>query len=186
MKIYKLNIDDFMLKETMELKALFPHRFEKASLKETSSEFSLYLGVYYLLHQAYPDLKEEDIKVNEYGKPYAEGKYFSYAHKGKMVVLATDEVDIGVDVEKITDTSYEKIENSFSLKERDFIKQDPINFFYLWTRKEALAKCVGTGLNSNIISFDVLNDTIIYEGLSFMITTEKDNNYIISACRKIL
>lgn len=185
MKIYKLNIDDFMIKETMELKVLFPNRFEKASLKQTSSEFSQYLGAYYLLHQAYPELKEEDIKINEYGKPYAEGKHFSYAHKGKLVVLLTGDTEVGVDVEKISDVSYKQIEECFSVKEREFIKKDPSNFYYLWTRKEALAKCVGTGLTKEIISFEVLNDNITYNGLSLMITTEKEDNYFISACRKI-
>lgn len=93
-----------------------------------------YIGFYYL---------------NENGKPLSDSMFFNISHSKGMVVLVVDSVPVGLDIEKTR-----KIEDSFkkyvcSPLEEDFIQKDE-DFFKIWTNKESLVKCIGTGVRSRV------------------------------------
>ena len=103
---------------------------------------------------------------NEHGKPYLKDLpcYFNISHSGDFVVCAVSENEIGIDIEKIrpidlkiakkicTETELKYLfngipnENDFNLATDDELLS---RFFKLWTKKEAILKCIGTGFQGN-------------------------------------
>jgi phosphopantetheinyl transferase len=79
----------------------------------------------------YLDVKTaEDLRYNEYGKPFlvrVGAPFFSLSHAGNFAVLATDTVEIGVDIEPAS-----AMESTEDLR--------------LWTAREAAGKALGLGL----------------------------------------
>ena len=90
-------------------------------------------------------VKCEELKYNEYGKPYAHnGKFFNISHSGNFVALAISDYEVGVDVEAIKKRDLSFLTNIFV---EDDIKGASLEDTYLlWCNKESLAKCVGRGL----------------------------------------
>jgi 4'-phosphopantetheinyl transferase len=87
-------------------------------------------------------------------KPYVNGARLKYnvSHTADWVLIAIANADIGVDTETIDPSfGYAAIlPDNFSPVEIDFIDQSAENFFLLWTRKEALTKATGQGLDDNL------------------------------------
>jgi 4'-phosphopantetheinyl transferase len=88
--------------------------------------------------------------------------HFNISHSGGWVLIAIANVELGVDIELVDeDFAYPEIlAEHFSGEERDFITgtADPLQaFYYLWTRKEALTKAWGTGLQENLKSANMLS-----------------------------
>ena len=78
------------------------------------------------------------------------------AHSGDWILIAVSDSPVGVDLEKINDRfSYEEIlPVSFSPGEVSAIqhaRESRSVFFLLWTRKEALTKATGKGLDSDMV-----------------------------------
>jgi phosphopantetheinyl transferase len=72
----------------------------------------------------------EDLRYNEYGKPFlvrAGAPFFSLSHAGNFAALAVGETEIGVDIEPAS-----AMENTEDLR--------------LWTAREAAGKALGLGL----------------------------------------
>jgi 4'-phosphopantetheinyl transferase len=107
------------------------------------------LGKY--TNQSAADLK---FSIGTNKKPYIKGADIKYnvSHSADWVLIAIANTNVGVDTEKINPlfdfTSI--LEDNFSKAEIDFIGQSPQNFFLLWTRKEALTKATGQGLDENL------------------------------------
>jgi 4'-phosphopantetheinyl transferase len=107
------------------------------------------------------------IILNAMGRPVLEGRElsrlrFSLSHSGDMAVvaLAADEA-VGVDVEQVRDFPdlMEIAQCYFTLSEASAIRrlqplQRPAAFAVTWTRKEAVVKALGLGLNMALDSFD--------------------------------
>jgi len=119
----------------------------------------------------------EDIQFNTFGKPYFKKSrlidatldvHFNFSHSETKVVCAVSKThDIGVDIEKIAIFDSSLLPAYFSHDEIDFVTQanSPEDaFFSLWTKKEALLKCVGIGITHiELANLEVLNNTIIYQ-----------------------
>jgi len=106
----------------------------------------------------------------------ATGIYFNISHSGEWVIIALSLDETGVDVEKINPEFdfFNLLEDHFKEAEQFFINDsaDPVSAFYLlWTRKEALMKAWGTGLQDHMKQFSVLNpdSSIDCEGKSWII-----------------
>jgi 4'-phosphopantetheinyl transferase len=87
---------------------------------------------------------------------------FNVSHSGDWVLIAFANTPVGIDIEKINpEFSYkELLQDHFSEAEQTFISEaaDPVSaFYYLWTCKEALTKCWGTGLQENLKPVNVLD-----------------------------
>ena len=89
---------------------------------------------------------------NEHGKPYIEnGPYFSISHCKEGIAVVVDEQPVGVDIEGIRHADEELIRRTMNEEEQQeiFAAEDRDRAFTrLWTQKEAIVKCLGTGIES--------------------------------------
>jgi 4'-phosphopantetheinyl transferase len=89
--------------------------------------------------------------------------YFNTSHSGEWVVLAFARDELGIDIEKADPVfAYDDIlKVHFSEAEKAYVlsaADSTAAFFFLWTRKEALTKAWGTGLQENLKEVSVLDD----------------------------
>lgn len=116
---------------------------------------------------------------NEHGKPYLKDLpcYFNISHSGDFVVCAVSENEIGIDIEKIRPIDLKIAKRVFSEDETTYIlssKTPKENFFELWTKKEAILKCIGTGFS----------DSQNHSKSDFEITQFKIQDYFITIATK--
>jgi len=118
----------------------------------------------YLNH--HPAAIEFEIGINK--KPHIKnpnntGIYYNISHAGDWILLGISNAAIGVDTEQINyDYNYEDVlPDNFSLEEISYITQTLSfeRFFTLWTRKEALTKATGKGLDSDLKLIPCLEGT---------------------------
>lgn len=113
---------------------------------------------------SHEELREEDCDVkilrSEHGKPYVEGNpwYFNVSHSGDYLVMTFDKVPVGIDIQQMRPVKKpELIAKRFSMAEREYSLAGGKEALYrVWCRKEAYAKCVGSGLTDAIFQQDLL------------------------------
>ena len=107
----------------------------------------------------YPERSMEERKLffahNEYGKPFLpDGPFFSISHCKTGLLVAVDTEPIGVDIECVTRrVSEDLVEKVMNATEKAQIQSSPDPqraFIRLWTQKEAVLKCLGTGINEDL------------------------------------
>lgn len=138
----------------------------------------------------YGELLIEDCGVEilrgEHGKPYVKDKpwYFNTSHSGEYLVMVFDTVLVGIDVQEMRPVKKpELIAKRFSEEERAYALSGGAEAFYrVWCRKEAYAKCVGTGLSDEIFARNLLEDVAGY------VFTEVScgDGYKMCVCRAVL
>jgi 4'-phosphopantetheinyl transferase len=107
--------------------------------------------------------------------------HYNISHSGNWILLAVSTSTIGADIELINYSfDYkEVIDDIFNPEEVNYIKQtQPIErFFQLWTRKEALTKATGKGLDDNMKAMPGL------DGVHFVQSNliASSNNWLISS-----
>lgn len=94
------------------------------------------------------------------GKPSAAGIEFNVAHSGDVILIATHQCRIGIDVERVNRAVDVALMSRacFTARERALMLEGAATreaFFRLWTRKEAWLKAVGTGLSFPLRGVDV-------------------------------
>ncbi len=96
-------------------------------------------------------IEKDDINVNEFGKPYFEAKdikhiHFNISHTKDEIVLAIAPFKLGIDLERIQ-MDYDARLLSRVVNLEDQLKiNSAVNFYELWTIKEAYVKLIGKGL----------------------------------------
>jgi 4'-phosphopantetheinyl transferase len=143
----------------------------------------LLLGWY--LHQPATGIR---FNFNANKKPYLTGNhqpcFFNISHSGPEMLIAIGDVELGVDIEQINHQfEYQDIASQyFSTAEVNFINESadsPAAFFLLWTRKEALLKACGTGIDDNLPDMPALNGLhqlpAAYQNINWL--TESFNAY---------
>jgi 4'-phosphopantetheinyl transferase len=94
--------------------------------------------------------------VGKFGKPhFPEGKvFFSISHSGNMIICAaSDQGEIGIDLEEIRPVDVREYEDCFSpveWKNISLVKNSDEKFFQEWTKKESLVKADGRGLQIDL------------------------------------
>lgn len=143
----------------------------------------------------------EPFNVNEKGKPQVNEYldiHFNITHSGSWVVVATSNVPVGVDVEKIRKVPEGVAYRFFSESEKHWLstaltEDDKANiFFTLWTLKESFLKAIGKGLTKSLSTFTVLqlpnNEYILSPDLEtngyFLKNYPFEEGYKLSACAK--
>ncbi len=129
--------------------------------------------------------REVQLAKTASGAPYIEDESacISFSHKDRILVVALSAKSVGVDIEKITEkASHIKIaERYFTPKEIEYINSEE-RFFRLWTRKEALGKLLGVGLNVETIAVEVIKNYAVFKGQKYFLDTniELVEGYCIS------
>ena len=130
------------------------------------------------------------IKRNDNGKPYFENEdniFFNGSHSNDLICVGMSDRLIGVDAEFIKERKFFDIASEyFSFKERKFLKTSKkleIDFFTLWTLKEAYIKKLGKVIFDIKDSIEIdLDERVIYNADNTFIL---DDSYIISLCSNI-
>ncbi len=105
--------------------------------------------------------------IGDNKKPYVAAKiplYYNVAHAGDRILIAVSDHPTGVDVEHITrDIAIEDIaQTCCSAAEQQYINtaaDKPRAFYKLWTRKEALLKATGKGIDDDMVHVPAMDGT---------------------------
>jgi 4'-phosphopantetheinyl transferase len=129
------------------------------------------------------------IELSPTGKPFVRDAcvHFNLSHSGHWVVAAFANKAIGIDIEQIRDSLEPgMLALALNQQELDFLMRLPANehsmaFYRLWTRKEAVLKWQGLGLQIEPSSFSVLEDQGQLRGQNYQIDTwQFDSEHWIS------
>ncbi len=181
MELYIASISDVTLDD---IKKISPDRAKKAErLRLYEDKLRCITGG--LLIKRF--LGEAPISKNKFGKPIAEnGVEFNLSHSGDYVILAVSNQPIGCDIEKVKLVSTAKMGRFvFGDKELKLLTSSTDRltvFFDLWTKKEALLKCIGEGFHRNAKTVDVSQNTFSENNRIFYFKTFHFADYTISLC----
>ncbi len=123
-----------------------------------------------------------EIYKNQHGKPFLKGKdgfYFNISHTDGMTVLAVSDSEVGVDVERVKKANFKIAKRYFLPNEAQYIGDDDIRFFEVWTKKEAFLKYKGTGLSGGLKGVNVFDcrpniETFFIDGYVISVCCEKE------------
>jgi 4'-phosphopantetheinyl transferase len=145
-----------------------------------------------------PALIEFKTGINK--KPYINTNHmrlcYNISHSGDWILLGISDSEIGADTEQVNFTFNYKdvLQDNFSSAEIDHINQTSQveRFFMLWTRKEALTKATGKGLDNDLKLIPCLDgihiaqSRTISSGEDWLISTFKlSGNYLASVANNI-
>lgn len=188
MKFFIISIEDITQEQIDEVARRLPNRFAQSQKFKFESDSLRCLGVGVLLLNAFPTLCESELKKNQNGKLFIEGREeFNVSHGGKYVVLVTDKNPVGIDIEEMRERSFIVATKVFTKDEQQWMSEDKLRrFFYLWTQKESLVKAEGCGITIPLESFSVLpfekGDSVVLNGKNWWCTTKEIENYVVSVC----
>ena len=123
-----------------------------------------------------------DYHYNDNGKPISDKYFFNISHSHGVVVFVMDEhYSVGIDIEKVKPVEEDFKKFVCSDEEYKELKSEK-DFYKIWTNKESLVKCCGTGINQkpeNIPGIP-LNSKRIYQHKIYQSRILEYNGYIIS------
>ena len=132
-------------------------------------------------------LGDTAILDNGFGKPVAEnGVCFNLSHSGGWVLLAVDDRDVGCDIESVCFVDAARMGKIvFTDRECRMVETAPDKtgvFFDLWTKKEALLKCMGKGFHREAKSVVVCGDRFADGEITYYMKTKRFADYTVSVC----
>ena len=184
-ELYSIKLADIINKEEFLTQSVDSSRRKKA-LKYFRLEDRLRcLAAGYLMKYFLPDYSEDSLVIAAEGKPHLkDGVSFSLSHGGDYIVLAwSKDVDsIGIDVEEIVDINYyKKIIPMYCTKaECQYILADAAKAVQIWTRKEALYKCIGQGISDFRELPEVIEDKVSFLDKEYYFKSWTSENHSFS------
>lgn len=156
--VYAIHADTVRKTDWAPIHARMPGRMEKARRFHFERDRLLCVGAGLLLLQYVGIRGESELRIGEYGKPYAPGyPGFNLSHSGEWCVLAVGADDVGVDIEKLDGSNLRVAPMVFTAAEQKWMEADPVQRFHvLWTMKESVMKAAGLGVNLEPGGFEVL------------------------------
>ncbi len=111
------------------------------------------------------DINQIIIDVDANKKPYISSHpsvYFNVSHSVDYAIIAIAINPVGVDIEYINkEFNYNDILPTVfhqnEMEEIELSKEKHLSFYKLWTRKEAIVKAIGKGINDDISKISVIN-----------------------------
>lgn len=121
-------------------------------------------------------------EYNEYGKPFLQnypGLFFSLSHCKNGIACVLSDKNVGIDIEAVERKTDERLIR-YACCDREcreiFSSSDPAQtFMEYWTKKEALVKYLGTGINTATIK-DILSRSDV------KISTQIVDGCVVSTC----
>lgn len=128
-----------------------------------------------LLRQGLP-YTLQNIEYTTHRRPFIKGTPdFNITHSGNIVACAVAEKGlVGIDIEKSQLLPVDDFRQQFSGEEWQHICQDPAPpaaFYRYWTRKEAVLKAAGTGLNEALHLLNTTTDIVSYDQHTWQLNT---------------
>ena len=162
-----------------------PEEFREKALRYRQKDDQLRsIGSSFLLLKA---ANGSEILYTAEGKPFTENNHFNISHSGNYVVLGEADSPVGVDVERVTDIGIDDGLKNIALTERErlWVKDSLLRFFVVWTRKESLIKCEGSGFISEPNQIETFNDEkfdnpVKYRGKNYRIESFMIDGHVIS------
>lgn len=156
--------------------------------EEDSANFAVRKHFLRLMLSRLLPVRPESIEYHrtENKKPAVTGLEFNVSHSKDCVIIAVSSKTIGIDVEYIhPDFEFEDVMSyCFNQQELAFVtdgKNPVLNFFTLWTRKEALLKATGEGLLDQLELVPSMQTCLIRNKKEFMIRSfSTADRYLIS------
>ena len=165
--------ESFVNKLLVFYEYLSDHEKSRADRFKLEPDYRCYVSVHALLRIELSKLlktKARSIRIgeSEYGKPFIPGidLPFSLSTAKNLFAFAVGHSSqlLGIDIEQIKpDIDFINISrNYFSIKEQQLIlslknpADQKCRFFEIWTRKEAILKAIGIGLNADLTKVQVL------------------------------
>jgi 4'-phosphopantetheinyl transferase len=179
-KVYCTKIDiewsEHKLKQKMNFIPLYMQ--QKAMKYVRWQDRQLYIAGKLLLLKSLEDftltknLRLQDLLYNPFDKPYFNHPLqFNISHSRDIVVCAAStDAAIGIDIEKIQPIPTIDYTDYFTRNEINSINSSTNNtrdFYKIWTRKEALIKCIGKGFGIELPCIETLANVICYEGTKY-------------------
>lgn len=130
---------------------------------------------------------------NEHGKPFLKDYkdiHFSVSHSDRIVAVILDEKPCGIDVEKIKKYSQAVVNRIFCEQDKKLMEQAAERsydeaaklFAKIWTRKEAIGKLSGKGLDfTDELQKNELNQEYLELQGIYGITYDAEADFVISA-----
>lgn len=180
MEMYVLDAAPLRGREAEFLPLLSPQRREKAERLRGESRLRSLAGG--LLLRRF--VGEGPFVPGLAGKPSLPGgREFSLSHSGMLAVLAVDDAPVGADTERIAPVREALLPRVLSAEERQWLEPDPERrFAFLWTRKEAVLKFLGCGIDRPLKELVVLPGSVpAPEGRPVWLHTVEYGGYMISA-----
>jgi len=157
----------------------FPEDFKAKILKHRrwqDAQLSL-LGRILLRYglKKYYQINEIDIALTPNHKPFLKGQdiYFNISHSEKLVACIIADFPVGIDVEFLNEKiNYMDFRSQMTLGELDEIHHANNKIKCLlkhWTRKEAIIKANGRGLQIPLQSFEFVNNECLIEDKKFYV-----------------
>ncbi len=166
-KVYAADIEN--LPDPKECKAvmagLSKNRIEKILRQKTVKGRKESLGAGLLLKKVLEryGLSDEQIVVDDNGKPYIEGVHFNLSHTKGMAICAIGEKPVGCDIEYQKDVTEAVAKRYFSEKENDYLRSFEGTdyhkvFLRIWTMRESYIKMTGEGLRVPFKQYEILKE----------------------------
>ncbi len=146
-----------------------------------------------LIHEEGLNYSDIDYYINEYGKPYFKNNdlYFNISHSFEYVISIISDKEVGIDIEKIRNTSIKTINQFATENEKMYILSTNTNveerLFKIYTLKEAYFKMFGINLNEALqVEFRIENDKVYCSDNKVNVGFINDiDGYIIAYCKLI-
>ena len=180
MEVYLLYLDTLRPRAEEAMALLPPARRERAARLRRELPRLQSIGAGLLLRRLFGT---EDPAVAPGGKPFFPGgRHFSLTHSGGLAAIALGETELGLDAERIAPASEGLLRRALDDAELQWLPaQGPEGFAFLWTRKEAALKCLGTGADRPLRSLCVLHEPLTLDGKTLHLHTVKYGDYMLSA-----
>ena len=132
------------------------------------------------------------LETGEHGKPYLPDHpeiHFNSSHCKGLVVCGISDKEIGVDGEHVRSFDPRVMKRIFSAEERELVTLSEfpeMDFFRIWTLKEALGKYLGKGIffGAERYSFSLDGEFPLCKNVSGKIFTQKilNEKWVVSIC----
>jgi phosphopantetheinyl transferase len=128
-------------------------------------------------------LKEIGFEKNENGKPILmkDRLFCSISHSNGWVLVGLSSISFGLDIEKTELENYEYLSSAFSSKEWEQLKNNSLDIFKAFSKKESISKLFGHGFLVEPSEIKLTDDLISWDTV---LKTANDQEFIVTAIAK--
>ncbi len=98
----------------------------------------------------------KDYYLDDNKKPKSNNIFFNISHSNNLVGIALGDIDLGLDIEFKEKKRKEELINYVCNSEEIKLIKNNSDFYKIWTSKESLLKCIGTGIVNDLKNVNAL------------------------------